>query len=195
MTDYGRTLDIAGNGGQCPTEAVYDFEIITVHDPEEREGYVKGSGDLDIQSRVDVRLSGYNYDEDDEDDYDWNGDTMTHFAKWASKSPIVNKDTGDVVLDPTTRLVQYKESAVYKSPRSNTYPFLLAIYPELTEDSIKQFTLDFDDMEGKKFRALVAPNAKGYPKLSNFLPAKQKKAKAPKAAPVEDADLFQSEED
>ncbi len=78
MTDYGRTLDIAGGGGECPTPGVYSFEITSITDPEEKPGF--NAGDTDIQSRISVRLSGYQYDDEDDEDFDWNGETLTMFG-------------------------------------------------------------------------------------------------------------------
>jgi hypothetical protein len=183
---YGRQLNWTSQPveAECPPEDIYNFVIKSVSDPEEKPGF--NPGDVDIQVYAETELYGYPYDPDDEDDMDWNGTTCRVYCVlgriYAKKPDIV--------------------SPVWKSERSNARPFLEAIFPEwdwTSKNGLQDQPIDLGEWEGRKFRAVVKPNDKGWPRLSGFMVAKPggKKKKAAAPPPVEDDDddeLYQDEE-
>jgi hypothetical protein len=173
MTDYGRTMDIMGSGAECPPAGIYTFTIMDVSDPVEKAGF--NQGDTDIQSTLTLTLSGYEYDPEDDEDFDWNSHSINHFAVWARYATADGPD---------------KKKAIYKSPRSNSGKLLRALYG-LTDETVKDFVLDLDDLIGRKFMAPLTEKDNGYPKLGDPSPArKPKKVKAPVIV-EEDDDLFE----
>jgi hypothetical protein len=189
MAVEDRIIDIQGSAAECPPPGMYTFTVVGVTDPEEKPGF--NVGDIDVQTRVNLRLQGYDYDEDDEDDFDWNGETVTHFVVWYR---YVGGDKD-------------KPRAIYKSERSNAGKFLMAIH-NISADALQDMgPVDLDALTGKKVMASLTESARGYPKLSNFAPVRQKAKKvrteedapkpARKAEPVQtsmvddqDADLY-----
>lgn len=173
MTDFGRQIDIAGSGAECPPEGRYAFQISRVEDPQQKPGF-EGRG-TDIQSKLWVILNGYKYDANDEDDFDWNGHEVSMFAKWAFINPPDPKKPND----------EPKTSATFKSAKSTSGKFLRALYPERTEDDWKAATLDLDDLDARWFSALLSENNAGWPKLSDFRPyVPKQKASRPAPAPA-----------
>lgn len=188
-SNYGRVLDFDSGSDEilCPPESVYTFVVEEVTDPFEKPGF--NDGDIDIQVNYTVRLQGYKYDPEDEDDYDWNGLKSTVFM--VVGRIYKGKDT---------------PSAVWKSThaKAKSTPFFKATIPELPwadEAAMKTEPLDIAKPIGRKFRALVTPNKKGYPSLSNFMPVASKPARpartvAPPPPPVvEDDELDELEDD
>jgi hypothetical protein len=184
---YGRDLNWQSEPveAECPPEDIYQFAITSVSDPEEKPGF--NQGDVDIQVYAEAELYGYPYDPNDEDDYDWNGTTCRVYTvlgrKYAKKPEVI--------------------SPVWKSERSNARPFLEAIFPEwdwVSKGGLANQPIDLDAWEGKRFRAVVKPNDKGWPRLSGFMVAKasgkKKKATAPPLVEdVDDDELFADEEE
>ena len=193
MTDtstYGRTLDFQGSAAECPPEDIYTFLISDVDNPVERAGF--NDGDTDIQVTVHCLLEGYEYDEDDPDDFDWNGTLVKTFVK-----------IGAIYAKERERAEKADEaprpSPVWKSERSSAYPFMQAVFPEwdFSKEGLRSRALPIDDMIGRRFRASLAPNKKGYASLSNYIKAKAKTARPKLVKPVieddEDDDLLNAE--
>ena len=173
-----RTIDIEGNAAICPPAGLYTFEITGITDPEERTGF--DPDNVDTQSRVALKLSGYDYDEDDEDDVNWNGETVDVFYVWAR-----TKSTGN-------------QLALYKSPRANAGKLVKALYS--LADIPSDFVLDLDDMIGKRFQAPLTEKDNGWPKVGDAMPVKQKAKKVKTVVPIQpalesdtDDDLFEEE--
>jgi hypothetical protein len=175
-------LDWAGAPveAECPPEDIYNFVIKSVSDLEEKPGY--NEGDTDFQLYAEVELYGYPYDDEDEDDTDWNGTTCRVYCvlgrRYAKKPEHI--------------------SPVWKSERSNARPFLEAIlpdYPWNDKSALAETPLDIA-WEGKRFRAVVKPNDKGWPRLSGFMPPKKSNKPNKRQAtppPEDDDDLFTDE--
>jgi hypothetical protein len=88
-------------------------------------------------------------------------------------------------------------AATWKSENANSNPFFKATIPEYPwtdKDALYKQVLDVDLPVGRRFRAMVKPNAKGFPALSEYMPPKEKKAKKAKAAPVVDLDELEDDE-
>lgn len=169
---YGRTIDIAGSGAECPPEGRYAFHIQEVTDPEVSPGF-QGKGQQ-LSSKVVVTLHGYKYDPNDEDDFDWNHHEITHFAKWVTIDPP----------DPKKPAAEPKQKAIYKSNRSTSGQLLRAIFPSMSEDDWKRYVLDLNALEGEWFSALLYESDSGWPRLRDFKPYTPKtKAAKPKPAP------------
>lgn len=174
-TEHGQYLDWAGAPveAECPPEDIYNFVVKSVSELTEAPGF--NEGDIDYQLYAECELYGYPYDPDDEDDTDWNGTTCRVYCKLGRR----------YAKKPDTI------SPVWKSERATVRPFLEAILPDYPwgdKNALAAQPLDIS-WEGKKFRALVKPNDKGWPRLSGFMVPKASKGKAKKTvAPPPDED-------
>lgn len=146
---------------ECPPRDVYDLVITKVHPMENRPGY-KASDDAeettDTQNRIEFAIENYDYDPAT-DERDWNGTIVSDFYTWGRLYHNSGR-TSQVWKADGTRGQQSKSNAL-----------LVAVLGEAWHPG-----MSFDPMEweGKRIRATIEKNKRGYPKVVNPMPPSRK---------------------
>lgn len=169
QTSTSLTYTVVDNDIECPPIDQYILELKSFTGFATRSGYRNQQPDdtiVESYSDFYFQIVDYDYD-DEEDDRDWNGSEVK------PRLVFFREDTKSG-----------NQSETWKDERSNANSILVALLghkPEEGED------FDLDDFVGKRIRATVEPNKKGWPtiKQGSAVPFRQKKKKA---APVVEAD-------
>lgn len=157
------TLTFTPQSSECPPEDTYILELVTIGEFESRANTF-AEGEVNIQSKWTFRVVDFEYDPD-VDEQDWNGTTVSAFLVFYR-----DKENGS-------------RAESWKSEKSTAFKFLTAFLGHKPEDGED---IDLESFIGKRIKATVAPNEKGYARISAPLAHKSRKKKA--AAPVEDED-------
>lgn len=148
---------------ECPPEDVYTLEFIGHEEQPVRPGF---GGNTDIEEysvRLFFKIVDYDYDPD-EDDQDWNGTEIRQFYVWQ-------------------RFDKKKQEmfSTYLSEKSKANAIFNAILgrPVTEEDE-----LDLRSMEGRRIKATIVENKRGYPEIQSPVRAKSPKAARKERRPV-----------
>src|SRR5690606_4984081 len=121
----------------------------------------------------------------DDEDFDWNGHTVKHFLVLGRRYPVKDKVTGERMKNADGVPLLTDPSPVWKSdhPNAKHRKVVEAIFPEWdwSKEGLKTRKIVLDDFIGRRFRATLAPNEKGYARLSNFTKAGRQRGSRPSA--------------
>lgn len=157
-----------GGDVECPPEDVYTLELVEFGDFQEKPDTFN-PGWVNIQSRVEFKVVDFDYDPD-EDDRDWNGAKVADFYVFFKRDAEGN------------------EKETWKSERANSNKLLTALLGRELEEGED---IDLPELVGRRIKANVAPKESGWPKISNPIKARQRKATTKKPTgpnPYEDDD-------
>ena len=160
----------SGGDFECPPKDSYVLELIEIGEFEEKLAF--GSDHIvNTQTRMSFRVVEFDYDSD-YDDTDWNGtEVRDYYVFWKYDK---TKD---------------KKFDTWCHEKSKTYPMLTALLghePEAGED------IDLSSLLGKRVKATVEPKESGYPKISNPIKYRQRRAKREEEAELEEDSPFNS---
>lgn len=170
MTMSSLTYTKVDTDVECPPIDQYVLELKSFTGFATRGGYRNQQPDnsiVETYSDFYFDIVEFEYD-DEEDDRDWNG------------------------FEVKPRLVFFREdtqsgktSETWKNEKSNTYPFIVALLGHVPDEGED---IDLEDFVGKRIRATVEPNAKGWPsiKQGSAVPFRQRKKKAVEPTEVGD---------
>lgn len=151
---------------ECPPEDVYTLELVGYSEFEEKPAFKFNPEDPDVintQSRFTFKVVDFDYDEE-MDDRDWNGAQVSDFFVFFKKYV----DTGN-------------ETETWKNERSNANKLIKALIGRDLEDGED---IDLPELVGRRIKATVAPKASGWPKISNPMRTRQRRAAKPQKADV-----------
>ncbi len=175
MSMTSLTYTAVDSSVECPPTDQYILELKSFTGFSTRPGYRNQQPDDTIQETYsDFYFQIVDYDHDpDEDDRDWNGFEVK------PRLVFFREDTKND-----------KRSETWKDERSNANSILVALLGHKPEEGEP---IELEDFVGKRIRATVEPNAKGWPavKQGSAVSFRQKKRKA---APVVEPDDEEVEE-
>ena len=143
---------------ECPPEDVYTLELVTIGEFEEKPAYKFNPDDPDVvntQSRFTFKIVDFDYDPD-MDDRDWNGAEVSDFFVFFKHYVESGKDT-----------------ETWKNEKANSNKLIKALVGRDLEDGED---IDLPGLVGRRIKATVAPKSSGWPKISNPMKTRQRKA-------------------
>ena len=145
----------SGGDFECPPKDTYVLELKEIGEFEDRLAI--GSDTItNTQTRLAFTIVEFDYDEE-YDDHDWNG-----------------TEVRDYYVFRKTDATKQKTFDTWCHEKSKVYPLLTALLghePEAGED------IDLHSLVGRRIKATVEPKESGYPKISNPLKYRQRRAK------------------
>jgi hypothetical protein len=158
----------SGGDFECPPKDTYILELIEIGEFEDKPAYGSETV-INTQTRMSFRVVEYDPYEDEQD---WNGtEVRDYYVFWKYDK---TKD---------------KKFDTWCHEKSKTYPMLTALLghePEAGED------IDLSSLLGKRVKATVEPKESGYPKISNPIKYRQRRAKREEEAELEEDSPFNS---
>ncbi len=156
----------SGGDFECPPKDTYILELIEIGEFEDKPAYGSETV-INTQTRMSFRVVEYDPYEDEQD---WNGtEVRDYYVFWKYDK---TKD---------------KKFDTWCHEKSKTYPMLTALLghePEAGED------IDLSSLLGKRVKATVEPKESGYPKISNPIKYRQRRAKREEEAELEEDSPF-----
>lgn len=145
---------------ECPPEDIYTLELVEFGEFQEKPAF-NDPDTTNIQSRVEFQVVDFDYDPD-MDDRDWNGVRVADFYVFFKRaSDGTERDT-------------------WKSPKAKSNELLRALLGRDLEDGED---IDIAALVGRRVKANVAPKESGWPKITNPVKVRQRKAAAKPTTP------------
>lgn len=141
---------------ECPPEDIYTLELVEFGEFHEKPDNFN-EGWVNTQTRVTFKIVDFDFDPD-VDDRDWNGVQVADYWVFFKRDPDGN------------------ERDTWKSPKAKSNELLRALLGRDLEDGED---IALEGMVGRRIKANVTPKASGWPKISNPVKARQRKAAKP----------------
>lgn len=152
----------------CPPQDVYTLELVGHEEQPVKPGYNNDTNIDEYSVRLFFKIVDHPYDPD-EDDTDWNGTEIRQFYTWQRYDKA-----------------EQKMYSTYLSEKSKAYAIFSALLGRpVTEDD----EIDLEAFEGRRVKATIVENKKGWPDIQSPVKARSPKRRAkPVPAPEPDDD-------